>query len=152
MYKTVVLILVTSGLCLCPPARADVVEQAAALEVQICGGKVTRDETRPGYPVVMVDLSSQKVTTHTLRTLAKLKNLTTLDLWNTKVTDAGMKELATMKNLTTLDLRFTNVTDAGLLELAALKNLTNLDLRRTSVTDAGVQELQKALPKCSIQD
>ena len=109
-----------------PSAGADDAEDKAVKFVEGLKGKVTRDDTQPGKPVVKVELTG------------------------TEVTDAGVKELAALKNLTNLNLSFTKVTDAGVKELAALKNLTTLDLGETKVTDAGVKELQKALPKCKI--
>jgi internalin A len=120
---------VVSWLVLIPsaPLCANDAEDKAVAFVEKLGGRVTRDEKRPGKPVIGVRLSFSAVT------------------------DVGLKELAPLKNLTCLYLAATQVTDAGLKGLAPLKNLTTLHLSRTKVTDAGVQELQKALPKCEIQ-
>jgi hypothetical protein len=166
------------GLVLGSPAlvRADDAEEKAVKFVKQMDGSITRDDKRPGQPVVKVSLWGAEVTGAELKQLTAFKSLTTLDLScssvtdtglkevaalkdltalnlaaTVKVTDAGVKELAALKNLTSLNLgSAVKVTDAGVKELAALKNLTTLNLRRTKVTDEAVRELQKALPGCKI--
>ena len=108
-----------------PPVKDEV---SAVKFVETLGGKVMRDGTKPGNPVVQVKLTY------------------------TQVTDAGLKELAPLKNLKTLYLGYSQITDAGLLELAALQNLTALEVSGRGVTDEGIQKLQKLLPKCRIAE
>ena len=145
--------------------------------VEELGGKITRDDTQPGNPVIGVNLARNKrVTDVDLKALKEFKQITTLDLkfspvtdaglkdlkelkqltklyvGGTEVTDEGLKELKELKQLTTLDLGATKVTDAGLKELKELRQLQELILTSCSnVTDAGVKELQEALPKCKIK-
>jgi Leucine-rich repeat (LRR) protein len=156
------------------PSQADDAEDRAVARVKERGGLVTRDEKRPGKPVVEVILGFSKTSDADLRRLAPLTDLSRLYLHETQVTDTGLKELAPLKNLTTLvliatpvtdaglkhlapltklmelDLAVTKVTNAGLEHLAPLKNLTTLDLSGTKVTDVGVAKLQRALPKCKV--
>jgi hypothetical protein len=131
--------------------RADDAEDKAIAFVRQMDGSITRDDERPGKPVVKVSLWGAEVTGTGLKQLTAFKNLTTLDLSCSSVTDTGLKELAALNNLTSLNLgAAVKVTDAGVMELAALKNLNTLNLRTTKVTDKAVQELQKSLPKCQI--
>jgi internalin A len=118
--------------------------------IQAFGGEVIRSPDTPGKPIISVDFNATQVTDAGLKELAGLKSLQTLHLRFTKVTDVGLKELAGLKTLQFVTLTYTQVTDAGLKELANLKNLSRLNLMNTQVTDAGVRELQKALPKCVI--
>src|SRR5262249_22360996 len=97
--------------------RAD--EAAVVKMIEKLGGRVTRDDNRPGKPVVFVDLRGTKITDAGLKELKELKSLETLNLLNTMVTDAGLKELKELKSLQTLGLRDTKVTDMGVKELKA---------------------------------
>jgi hypothetical protein len=97
------------------------------------GAKVTRDEQRPGKPVVLVDSRSSDLTDADLKNLKSLQGLRTLRLDFSKVTDAGLKELATFRQLDTLGLSGTKVTDAG------LKWLTGLGQLRTLLTAAQIR-------------
>src|SRR5262245_11608864 len=116
-------------LVLAGPGRAD--EAAAVKMIEKLGGKITRDDKRPGKPVVGVDLKSTPVTDAGLKELKKLKSLVWLGLSGTKVTDTGLKELKELGHLQYLDLSKTAITDAGLKELKELKNLEDLYLTST---------------------
>jgi hypothetical protein len=72
---------------------ADEAEDKAVKAIQELGGRITRDKTAKGKPIVGVDLGY------------------------TKVTDAGLKHLAGVKQLLSLDLRATQVTDKGKADL-----------------------------------
>ena len=52
-------------------------------------GRVRRDESIPGHPVVMVILAGTRVTDADLAAVATFDRLGTLDLANTSVGDAG---------------------------------------------------------------
>src|SRR5437899_2450557 len=93
--------------CLSGAARAD--EATAVKAVENLGGKVTRDDKRPGKPVIGVNLNSTGVTDAGLKELKDLKQLTSLDLTGTGVTGAGLKELADLKQFTSLSLAGTKV-------------------------------------------
>jgi Leucine Rich repeat len=165
---------VLASVFLVTAVRAHEIEEKAIKEIERLGGKVIRNETAEGKPVVGVDFFSLPVSDADLKHLAKfpglkelylgstdvtdagikelgaLKELDTLYLSSTKVTDTALKDLARLKNLKTLMLSFTGVTDTGLQELAGLKQLEVVSLFRTDVTDSGVNELMKALPKCLV--
>ena len=128
-------------------APADEGTQAVDAIVAL-GGKIVRDDSMPGKPVISVEFT--KVTDAGLKEVAGLKRLLTLNLANTQVTDAGLKELAGLQRLATLNLANTQVTDAGIKELAAVKNLHRLDLTGTQVTEEGAAELRKSLRYCDI--
>ncbi len=78
-------------------ARAD--EAEAVKAVERFRGRVTRDESKPGKPVVGVNLWATEVTDEDLKKLAPFKDLTTLDVSSSgysecRVTDEGLKHLA----------------------------------------------------------
>src|SRR5215470_14999238 len=60
------------------PARADDTEDKAAALAEKLGGTVTRDDKRPGKPVVAVDLHGRGVRGADLRALGPLQSLTAL--------------------------------------------------------------------------
>jgi len=72
--------------------QADQEEEAVSAILKL-GGKVERDETLPGRPIVEVDLSKTKVTDSDLKDLKELKDLQRLNLSGTHITDAGLKDL-----------------------------------------------------------
>jgi internalin A len=140
------------------------------------GGSLTRDESRPGKPVVEVnfqasstgrkitdadlvhlkDLKHVKVlylgyvtdtTDAGLKHLESVTSLEKLALPETKITDAGLASLGKLTNLKSLALPFCKgVTDKGLAHLKGLKKLEQLNVSGTKVTKKGVAELRKALP------
>lgn len=123
-------------------ANADEAEDRgiAVLESK-SGGRVQRDRTRTGSPIVDIDLMHVELSETDLKTLGNMKELTTLSLWRSNVTNGGLKNLASLKKLTSLSLADTKVDDTGLKELAPFQSLNNLDLSGTKVTDAGLKEL-----------
>jgi len=80
-----------------PAQEQPVREEKAVKAIEALGGRVERDETLPGRPVVSVDLDGTKVTDSDLKVLRELKDLQTLDLSRTQITDAGLKELKELK-------------------------------------------------------
>ncbi len=78
--------------------------------------------------------------------LRNMGELESLHLQNTRITDAGMAHLAAIPNLTILDISGDNITDAGMKELARCQKLNWLLMRNTPITDAGLQALEK-LPR-----
>jgi len=66
-------------LALAVAGRAD--EAAAVKAIEKLGGRVTRDDNRPGKPVVFVDLRGPQVTDAGLKELKGLKSLQSLNLW-----------------------------------------------------------------------
>ena len=116
-------------------------EAKAVAAVERLGGTVTRDEERPGKPVVEVHLGFSQAADADLKELASLKRLRVLALSFTPVTDAGLKDLAALPGLRKLYLNDTGVTDAGMKDVARLKGLQALYLGGTAVTDAGLKEL-----------
>ncbi|MCE9567515.1 MAG: hypothetical protein K8U57_36410 [Planctomycetes bacterium] len=123
------------------PKPPEATEEDAVKFVEKLGGTVKRDDTKPGKPVVKVELWESELTDAGLKELAPLTQLTSLSIGGTKITDAGLKELAHFSDLTTLSLRETAVTDVGLKELANLKKLSELGLNETKITDVGLKEL-----------
>jgi Leucine-rich repeat (LRR) protein len=82
-----------------------------------------------------------------LTPLSRLTNLEQLYLRGTEVQD--VTPLGKLKALEFLGLRATRVQDV--LPLRNLVNLKWLDLRETPTTPADLQTLQRALPKCNIE-
>ena len=141
-------------------------ESHAVWKIELLGGKVKRDETLPGRPVIAIDFRGSKkfnnkymhvlaeftslkslnvndlaITDDGLKKINKLKSLEQLYLIRTKITDDGMREIAELTNLNLLDLNFTRITDAGLKHVSQLKNLKSLHLCGSSITDKGLKEL-----------
>lgn len=120
------------------------------------GAEITRDETRPGKPVIRVILDQNligkppKATDARLVYLTALTDLQEVSLLSGTVTDAGLAHLKALPALRRLNLAGTKVTDAGLAQLRKLPKLEWVDLGSTKVTAAGVASLKKALPKVTI--
>jgi hypothetical protein len=129
---------------------SDVERDRAVAAIERLGGKVERDRTRPGHPVVSVDLRMTDATDTDLAPLEGLKSLQDLRLSSNHITDAGLVHLKGLTNLRRLDLDFNRISDAGLANLEGLTNLRRLDLRVTKVTIAGLERLQRKLPKVVI--
>jgi hypothetical protein len=172
-------LLLSLAVCLagCGKKQAEQEEKAVNAILKL-GGKVARDESLPGRPVVVVYFypSQPQMTDAGLKELKELKGLQRLYLGGTQITDAGLKELKELKGLQglwlddthqitdaglkelkgldglrSLGLASTQITDAGLKHLKELKDLQRLILRGTRITDAGLKDLKQALPKTDIQ-
>ncbi len=129
------------GLCLASaPVRADEAEDKAALAVTKLGGRVTRDNTAAGKPVVEVNFTG--VAPEESGIVAIIRSVAGDVVGAGKTTDAGLKALHGLKSLRKLDLGYTRVTDAGLAELKGLKELRSLNLMGTRVTGVGLKQLE----------
>jgi predicted Ser/Thr protein kinase len=115
-------------------------EEAETLVVKR-GGRVRRDRSLPGRPVVQVVLSGRPATDDDLAVLSAFPDLEVLDLSRTQVTDAGMRRLAGLKRLRELVLFKTAVGDAGMQAVGQLTALETLELQFTGVGDAGLGRL-----------
>ena len=141
MIRIMTFVVIVSGLGVGSSARADEAEDKAVAFAEKLGGKVTRDHSVAGKPVVTVSLSGSGVTDGELKQLLAINGLTVLNLSNTRVTDAGMNELAAFKNLTTLILDQKQITNATLKALGENKLLhllsqaTTADGKRPSTED-----------------
>lgn len=94
-----------------------------------------------------------QVTDAGIKVVAKLTQLERINLGGTKITNSGLKDVSKLTNLTYLNLRYiSRITDPGLKELVKCKRLENLYLGHTRITDMAEAELQKALPKCKIEE
>src|SRR5262245_35886352 len=84
-------------LVLAVAGRAD--EAAAVKMIEKLGGQVTRDDKRPGRPVVDVDLGGTTVTDAGLKELKELKTLQSLEIGSTQVTYTGMQGVMVLEAL-----------------------------------------------------
>ena len=75
------------------------------------GGRITRDETKPGHPVIFVTLTGERVVDADLALLTGMKELKILGLENTKITGDGLDRLEGLTSLSGLNLLATEVTD-----------------------------------------
>src|SRR5258708_5955641 len=89
------------------PLRADEAEDKAVAHIEKLGGAVVHDESRPGKPVIEVQLNRCQVTNTDLRALAPLQNLTRLHLRGATIKNADLKELNPFLKLNYLDLSYT---------------------------------------------
>jgi hypothetical protein len=124
--------------------------ERALATIHALGGQAMWDATRPGQPVVGVELSATRIKDADLRQLAGLNELEVLYLSYTQVTDAGLVHLAALSRLRILILEETEVSDAGLTHLQGLSQLRLLDVFGIQVTEAGADTLQQARPALKI--
>ncbi len=124
-----------------PVARADDAVEKALARVAELGGTVTRDEKRPGKPLVLLHLNGASVTDATLIEMAPLKAASHLALMSTAVTEDGLKELGAFREVQSLYLDGLAVTAVSLKHVAALPKLKSLMLHRCAVADDGLHEL-----------
>ena len=137
-------LLLSLAVCLAGCGQTQAVREERAVNAILkLDGKVTRDETLPGRPVVLVDLCGTQITDVGLKDLKELKGLQTLWLHDTQITDTGLKELKELKGLQELNLSETKITDAGLKDLKELKGLQKLNLSHAKITDAGLKDLKE---------
>jgi RNA polymerase sigma factor (sigma-70 family) len=128
-----------------PPAAApqSSAEQQAVAALQAVGGRIIRDKTKPGEPVVAVYLLSRQVTDRDLKHLRELKSLKSLVLPG--ITDASIKELRELKSLQYLRARSSHI-KGSLKDLGELTELRELDLdgfEETALQDLrGLQSLR----------
>src|SRR5579863_8869632 len=123
-------------------AEDDSDESKAIAKIELLGGTVTKDETRPGRPAVEIDFrGTQKFNDKYVPLLNSLESLTTLNLADVPISDEGLKKICKLQNLKSLDLSGTQITDVGLKEIKGLENLTALSLRTKTFTDIGMKEL-----------
>lgn len=91
------------------------------------GGKIERDETRPGRPVVAVTLKGNEIT------------------------DLSMSYLKAFPELERLTLQGTYLTDSLLEHIRPISSLKELSISGGSITDAGVDGLKAALPRLKMR-
>ena len=112
-----------------------------AREVQRLGGRLERDENRPGKPIVDIDLQDRDLDDSGLVRFTGLTELQELNLRGTLITDAGLVHLRGLRSLESLNLSETRITDAGLQQLATLEKLSELTLENTPISDIGLARL-----------
>jgi hypothetical protein len=116
-------------------------EDPAERDLKKLNGKVKRDKTQPGEPVVEVRLFSDKVTDDDLKELAQFTKLRRLEFSSPDVTGTGLAALAALP-LEELHVGFAKgITDTGLKEVAKIKTLKVLILPQGKFGDDGVKEL-----------
>jgi hypothetical protein len=72
---------------------ADDAEYKAIADIMKLGGKIERDDKKPGSPVIAVDLSNKAVKDANLKCLQSLGELRSLKLDDAPITDEGLKHL-----------------------------------------------------------
>lgn len=102
-------------------------ESRAIAKIEVLGGKVTRDDTRPGRPVVEIDFQG-----------------------NPRFNEKYLQLMMAFPHLSILNLSGTIVTDDGLNAISNLKSLVEVDLSETGVTAAGIARLREASPRLTI--
>jgi hypothetical protein len=75
-----------------------------AAEIQRLGGRVDRDEDRPGKPIVTIDLKGRDLDDSGLAAFSGYTDLRELNLRGTLITDAGLVHLQGLRSLELLDL------------------------------------------------
>src|SRR4051812_42746070 len=108
---------------LAPAGRTQEVKPEEAKAVRIIWqlfGTVTRDDSRPGRPVVEVELFESHIDDSHLPLLKSFTSLRILSMGATAVTDAGLANLQGLTNLEELDVRSSDITTRGLLQLRGL--------------------------------
>jgi internalin A len=139
-FRNCILILAV-GITTIGRVSADEAEDPTVAAIEKLGGKVERDETKPGKPVVRVDFALTNLTEDDLSVLGKLKELTCLRFWFVRLSNANLDQLSQLKTLTTLDFHGTEITTYGLKQVAKIQGLNCLNLYQSEATDAGLKEL-----------
>jgi uncharacterized protein YjbI with pentapeptide repeats len=130
-------------------AARDTTEAQAAAMIEARGGKLTRDESSPGKPIVKVDLAGTSVSDADLIHLRSLAHLSELNLANTRVRE-GLVYLKKLPELKVIDLSGTAVGDWELEYLEYVSSLRTVNLKGTKITRTGLVSLCKAVPRARI--
>jgi internalin A len=145
--------------------------QEIAEIVERAGGRIVRDDARPGRPIVEVDFSETTSLTDVeleaiagatelkvfklhvaaspdvvdgWRHLSRMKNLESFIAdGNSDVNDGVVAHLADLPKLTTVNVDSSGVTDLGVASLAKIPNLEELVLSGRRVTDACADSLAR---------
>ena len=131
-------------------APAAVAEDYSTLKkIEAIGAQLTRDEAKPGNPVVEVVWNNPTATDQGVKKLFELLDpgrIRVLNLGETgygaPITDAALVHLKRMDRLEKLYLDNTAITDDGLIHLKKLDRLKELHLNSTGITDDGLTRLQ----------
>lgn len=119
---------------------AQKVEEAIA-EIERRGGKIERDTSRPGGPVVGLDAKGSAMTDAGLTYVQQFPELRSLDVSYTAVSDAGMSHVSGLQHLESLNLGCNKIGDKGIAALSGLTRLRILDLSRTKITSSAMEHL-----------
>src|SRR4051794_21038222 len=76
----------------------DPAQERAIARIHELGGRITRDETKPGKPVIFVTLTGSSVTDADLALLTTMRDLKVLTLTGTKISGEGLDLLVGMTN------------------------------------------------------
>src|SRR5665213_2825005 len=116
-------------------------ESIIIAKIELLGGRISRDHSLPGHPVIGIDFhvsemlpgfwENTKVGDRDLRLLKHFTQLTRLNLLGTYITDDGLNEIRELNSLTTLILGriegkggVSKISDVGVKYIKELKNLT----------------------------
>lgn len=100
-----------------------------------------------------ISISHCHITDKGVKALAVLPKLLMLDIeYTITITDKCMPDLKRMKNLRQLKIAHSKITSASVKDLKQMKQLEELVYSKNNFNLKDVAELQKALPKCKIED
>jgi Leucine-rich repeat (LRR) protein len=119
-------------------------ERAAVVRIEKRGGRVERDKTKTGAPVVMVAIANIESMDDLPDLLAAFKHLRHLKISGPGLTDADFAQLAALPVLDLIEIAGA-ITDEGMKHLKSFKSLRGLSIDCTGkrkVTDAGLQWLK----------
>jgi beta-lactamase regulating signal transducer with metallopeptidase domain/Leucine-rich repeat (LRR) protein len=117
-------------------------DQAIA-RIQEKGGSVTRDETKPGHPVIFVTLRGERVADADLALLKGMNDLKILGLQGTRITGEGLERLKGLTNLSGLTLQQTEVSDQLADHVAKVSNLPTLSIQGAKISGIGLDRLTR---------
>ena len=115
-----------------PAKPTNLVAAIEKLGSKVAHAEVEFDKTKPGSPIVGVNLLYSKASDDDLALLKSLTELQSLNLGRTPVTDPGLANLEGLKSLRTLNLAGTKVTSGG---LSHIKGLTLLEVSQRRQVD-----------------
>jgi hypothetical protein len=116
-------------------------EDPAEVALKKLNGRVKRDESQPGKPVVEVRLFEQKITDDDLKELAQFPNLKRVEFSGEKVTGTGLAALTKLP-IEELHIGFCRgLTNDGLKEIGKIKTLRVLILPQGKFDDDGMKQL-----------
>jgi internalin A len=131
--------------------NTEVAQEKAIAEIIKIGGKIERDDTLPGKPVISVTILPEKrgesLTEESLAYLGNFKQLQRLGIGffgkaNPGLTDKDMIYLKDLTNLRYLCLRITRISSSGLVNLRDMKNIETLIISDSNISGIGLQNIK----------
>lgn len=108
---------------------------------KLVNAQVMHDKSRPGSPVVEINMQYCDVKANLLRQFTAFPELRRLNLSGTNANNVSLEAIQELTSLEALNLADTKVNSKGMKYLKKLTNLEELNVAKTLVADDGLEEL-----------